>query len=362
MKKLFTHVGLLAFMLFTTIFFNVSSLSAQSTDANSTVYTDKTDYYPGETVIIQGDGWEPGEQVKLEIDHSTISHGNTVLYATADDNGHINNEEFIIQPLHLGEYFTLTATGLNSGLTAENWFTDAAKTWVGAGTIGGTSSADFNTASNWRPSGVPGSTDDITIEISGGTTIAFSDNATVNSLTFRNRSGSGTTATLNLGAKNLTVTNNLRIDGNGGTADVKIGTGTVSISGSITTGSTGPGSSGTHAITFTDAGNLNLSGNAQADMTFTPATSTVNFNGTGTQTIRAATYYNLTLSNTGTKTLNNNITVSGSFSMSNGVFNMVAVAKRRTMDIDGNFNMTRWCIKYGNVSSHSYIRYNNGGR
>ncbi len=30
----------------------------------------KHDYQPGEVVIIEGDGWRPGEQVRLEIDHS----------------------------------------------------------------------------------------------------------------------------------------------------------------------------------------------------------------------------------------------------------------------------------------------------
>ena len=76
-----------------------------------TVYTDKSDYQPGEVVIIEGDGWGAGEQVKLEVDHSTITHGNTVLYATADVNGHIRNDQFIIQSFHLGESFILTATG-----------------------------------------------------------------------------------------------------------------------------------------------------------------------------------------------------------------------------------------------------------
>ena len=43
-----------------------------------TVYTDKSDYQPGEVVIIEGDGWQSGETVKLEIDHSTVTHGNTI--------------------------------------------------------------------------------------------------------------------------------------------------------------------------------------------------------------------------------------------------------------------------------------------
>ncbi len=89
----------------------------------ATVYTDKADYLPGEIVIIQGDGWQAGEQVRLEIDHSTISHGNTVLYATAND-GHIYNNEYLIQDIHFGESFILYATGLTSGLKAQATFTD----------------------------------------------------------------------------------------------------------------------------------------------------------------------------------------------------------------------------------------------
>jgi hypothetical protein len=123
MKKFITHIDLLALTLFATIFFSISSVSAQSTVA--TVTTDKADYSPGETVVIEGDGWDAGEQVKLEIDHSTVTHGNTVLYAAADENGHIYNEEFVIEPEHLGEIFTLRATGQSSDRTAQTTFTDA---------------------------------------------------------------------------------------------------------------------------------------------------------------------------------------------------------------------------------------------
>ena len=89
-----------------------------------TVYTDKSDYQPGDVVIIEGDNWQSGETVKLEIDHSTVTHGNTILYAIADANGHIRNEQYVIQAFHLGESFILTATGLITGSTATTTFTD----------------------------------------------------------------------------------------------------------------------------------------------------------------------------------------------------------------------------------------------
>lgn len=89
-----------------------------------TVTTDKDDYLPGDVVQITGDGWQAGEQVKLVIDHSTVTHGNTVLYATADDDGHIFNDQYVIQEYHLGESFVLLATGGSSGNTAQATFTD----------------------------------------------------------------------------------------------------------------------------------------------------------------------------------------------------------------------------------------------
>jgi len=112
------NYGFLLFLFFS--FFLTAGAFAQ----NATVKTDKADYLPGDVVLITGDGWQAGEQVKLEIDHSTISHGNTALYAIADNNGHIYNNQYIIQQIHLGESFVLVASGSSSGLTARTTFTD----------------------------------------------------------------------------------------------------------------------------------------------------------------------------------------------------------------------------------------------
>ena len=77
----------------------------------ATVQTDKPDYLPGYVVVIEDDGWQANEAMTLVIDHSTVSHGNTVLSAMADANGHIRNDQFVIQPIHFDEFFTLDATG-----------------------------------------------------------------------------------------------------------------------------------------------------------------------------------------------------------------------------------------------------------
>ncbi|MCX7993891.1 MAG: HYR domain-containing protein, partial [Fimbriimonadales bacterium] len=91
--------------------------------AQATVTTDKADYYPGETVIITGTGWEPGETVLLTIE-SSFGHYYE-LSAIADAQGEIYNDEFIIQPNHLGAVFLLTAIGQSSGQVATTTFTDA---------------------------------------------------------------------------------------------------------------------------------------------------------------------------------------------------------------------------------------------
>jgi len=94
-----------------------------TTDA--TVMTDKSDYIPGETVLITGSGWWPGETVALELVEEPLIHPAETLYAIADADGNITNAEYVIQEHDLGQSFTLTATGQTSGLIAQTTFTDA---------------------------------------------------------------------------------------------------------------------------------------------------------------------------------------------------------------------------------------------
>jgi hypothetical protein len=98
-----------------------------------TVATDKDDYSPGEIVIVTGSGWLPGEIVKL--DFAILSLQLTLTYyATADGEGNIYNNEYIIFEHHLGQTIVLTATGQTTGLSALNIFTDSPK--IGSVTIG----------------------------------------------------------------------------------------------------------------------------------------------------------------------------------------------------------------------------------
>ncbi|HLL44208.1 MAG TPA: hypothetical protein VK369_13760, partial [Segetibacter sp.] len=308
MKKLFTHIGLLAFMLFTTIFFSVSSLSAQSTDANSTVYTDKEDYHPGETVIIEGDGWESGEQVKLEIDHSTVTHGNTVLYATADDNGHIYNNEFVIRDEHLGETFILTATGQSSSLTAQTVFTDATITITS-----NTNWSAINTGSG--PSGQPSSGDAIVVRNGATLTVDVANGACLN-------------VSLGIGV--------IAFPGNG-TLTFQAGK-TVTCAGSVTMG----GFSYSGNINMSAGGLLKIGGTfSRISGAFTAGAGSIEYNGTNPQVILGTTYNNLTVSNSGTKTLNSGTTtVGGDFNMTGGILTMVNVIADKTLSVNGSFTMS----------------------
>jgi hypothetical protein len=91
-----------------------------------------------------------------------------------------------------------------------------------------------------------------------------------------------------------------------------ISTGTANVNGSFSFGTSGRGAE----IIFTGAGTLNLTGNLPSGATFTSgSTGTVNFNGSGSQSIGAYTYRNLTLSNAGTKTLLGSTTVNGTLNI-----------------------------------------------
>ena len=94
---------------------------------SQTITTDKLDYAPGETAIISGAGWLPGELISLDFEHilpNIPDHEHVLEYVTANSQGsftynwYVNEEE-------LGTTFHLMANGLTSGLYAETFFTDA---------------------------------------------------------------------------------------------------------------------------------------------------------------------------------------------------------------------------------------------
>ncbi len=116
---------------------------------SASVFTDKPDYAPGETAIISGQGYQPGETVELQVLH--IEAGPDEEFGTADDtlgdntgsghdpwfvtdgaagdldgaeDGNILTEWYVDPDDSLNETFRLTAVGQTSGQVATTMFTD----------------------------------------------------------------------------------------------------------------------------------------------------------------------------------------------------------------------------------------------
>jgi hypothetical protein len=92
----------------------------------ATVKTDAADYPPGSTVMITGSGWQPGETVTLTLLESPLIDTHPAMTAVADGNGNILNDKFSPDEHDVNIRFYLTAVGSQSGLQAQNTFTDAA--------------------------------------------------------------------------------------------------------------------------------------------------------------------------------------------------------------------------------------------
>lgn len=100
------------------------SVAPAGSGTGPTVTTDKEDYAPGETVTISGSGWWAGETVELRLDEEPATHDPLVFSSVADENGDFVNRDFVVGDHDVGVTFTLTATGLTSGLVATTGFTD----------------------------------------------------------------------------------------------------------------------------------------------------------------------------------------------------------------------------------------------
>ncbi|MFL6211578.1 MAG: OmpL47-type beta-barrel domain-containing protein [Pyrinomonadaceae bacterium] len=97
---------------------------AESNASAAFVTTDQTDYKPGETVVISGSGWLPGETINLSLHEESATQPDTELTAMADEYGNILSTDFVTTAAHLGAAFTLTASGQSSARTATAKFTD----------------------------------------------------------------------------------------------------------------------------------------------------------------------------------------------------------------------------------------------
>ena len=102
-----------------------NALASTELYAFSTVKTDASDYAPGSIVTITGSGWRAGETVTLTLVESPLIDTHPTLTAIADGNGNISNNQFSPDDHDVNVRFYLTAVGSQSGLQAQNTFTDA---------------------------------------------------------------------------------------------------------------------------------------------------------------------------------------------------------------------------------------------
>ncbi|HEY8562282.1 MAG TPA: PxKF domain-containing protein [Pyrinomonadaceae bacterium] len=103
---------------------------SQPNDDIATVTTDRTDYKPGETVVITGSAFTVYEPVTLKIEREGVEAA--TFQANADENGNFINRQFVIGANDVGASFVVKATGATSGKTAQSNFTDGTITYTPA--------------------------------------------------------------------------------------------------------------------------------------------------------------------------------------------------------------------------------------
>ncbi|MDQ0639298.1 hypothetical protein QF042_002863 [Pedobacter sp. W3I1] len=229
------------------------------------------------------------------------------------------------------------------------------KTWDG-----GAGTSNWGDAANWNVDGVPTATDNV--ELTGAHTININVVAATKNLLLSN---TGLVLTTNAG-NSLTVSGDFTLNSGtfntaaafptvSGTVDVR--NGTVGFIGS--TAQTIPAynyynliSSSTGSRTLASSGSIGIAN------TFTPGSnaytitgSTVNFNGSGPQTIPAFNYNQLTLSNAGLKTFNTGTTgIAGILAVTESATTNTA-ANVSTISYNGTTDQTVTTIPYYNLNA-----------
>ena len=195
------------------------------------------------------------------------------------------------------------------------------KNWIGAGA--GTS--DWNTSSNWNPSGIPGSADDAVIAIStANTNITFSGapgSITINSLTFT-VSGNNRTGKLDISGNTVIVTSSATFNNPSGNSNTIL---SVGVNGGTSAGVFDFG--GTVTMSTVSNGIVELIGNVNSklifrnNLTFGPSGSINTLNTPGTTEFTAVLSQSITFNNSvgnfnnvtiGTGTNNPIVTFTGS--------------------------------------------------
>ena len=108
---------------------NILFISNNTIAQTATVVTNKSDYSPGQYVIVTGSNWQPGQIIALTFTEAPVIHPSVTINTTADASGNIYNNKYLIDDHHIGQTITLVATGQNPFLTATTTFTDGFNTF-----------------------------------------------------------------------------------------------------------------------------------------------------------------------------------------------------------------------------------------
>ena len=288
----------------------------------------------------------------------------TFNYLAADVDAGANTNAFVLGGYENGSWVypmvgSVTATSLTaSGLTAFGDFqigelTIYIKTWDG-----GAGTANWGDAANWNTDGVPTVTDNV--QLTGPFIININVAAVTKDLIL---SDPGLILTTNAG-NTLSVSGNMILAA--GTFNTAAAfptvTGTIDLSGG-TVGFTGTGSQTIPAYNYynlsssgTGARVLSATGTIGIANTFSPGSnaytvtgSTVDYNGLAAQTVAAAAYNNLTLSNDGLKTFGAGTTSIAGLIAVSGNATADAVANAGTIRYNGTAAQTVRSMNYYNL-------------
>jgi hypothetical protein len=350
-------------------------------DTQPTVTTDKSDYQPGDTVLITGSGWQPGEVVEMSIREIPTHHSNILISTTADAEGNISTKDFVTQQHHVGKSLFVTASG-SQGSFAETHFTDASFTSRANG--------NWNNSTTWNcgaipcASGIfPGPNDDVVI--TNAHTVTITANASAKTLQVSGASSGSINTILNVGTFSLNVTEHINLTSShtNRQAILNVDGGTVNVDIiNLNTGTGGnPGNvafniNTNSLLNLTDV--INKTGNSSRFNAH--ATSTVNFNGTSPQVINLSTnpasltlpgfgYGNIKVNNTSGVSLSENVTtsnVTGNITVETGNFDIASrliggntgktfqVNDGATLSLFGNWSNTVFTISLQDNSTVDY--------
>ena len=291
----------------------------------------------------------------------------TFNFVAADTDAGVNPSAFLVDRYKSGTWIHPTIGTRTSLSTQATGITDDGDFQVGDTVVatvlvwdGGAGTHNWEDANNWNPNGVPTSNNNVNLV--GADSININAADSVKSITLNN---SALIVTIMSGGS-LSVGGDLSMAA--GTFNIRTSfpsvIGSVNLSGG-TLGYTATGAQGVAAQSYY---NLNLTGTGArtfatgtthiaGDMIVggvtadaTTNSTTINYNGGGSQAVGPINYYNLSLSNSGTKTIAAGMVgVAGAFSVS-GSASADATSNATTVDYDGSGSQTVLAINYHHLS------------